>query len=365
MADNVTLDPGAGGAVIAADDVTSVFYQRVKLDAGGDGASTPVLGGGGVEASALRVTIANDSTGLVSVDDNGGSLTVDNATISVVGSGTEATAQRVTIATDSTGVLSVDDNGGSLTVDGTVSITANSAVNVAQVAGTATSVNSGTKDAGTQRVILASDQHALPITDNSGSLTVDNGGTFVVQENGAALTALQLLDNTIFVDDAAYTPGTSSVSAIGMLADQASTDSVNEGDIGIPRITLTRQQITTPAPSVDTEGATIHMNIDVDETEDAVKASAGKILGWYIYNDESTEFYVKFYNDTVANVVVGTTVPVLTIPIPAGSGSNIDWSGMGGIPFSAAITIACTDAATTAGTTGPGANKVIANVLYV
>jgi len=33
--------------------------------------------GGGSEATALRVTIANDSTGVVSVDDNGGSLTVD------------------------------------------------------------------------------------------------------------------------------------------------------------------------------------------------------------------------------------------------------------------------------------------------
>jgi hypothetical protein len=33
--------------------------------------------GGGTEALALRVTLASDSTGLVSVDDNGGSLTVD------------------------------------------------------------------------------------------------------------------------------------------------------------------------------------------------------------------------------------------------------------------------------------------------
>lgn len=33
--------------------------------------------GGGVEATALRVTLANDSTGLVSVDDGGSSLTVD------------------------------------------------------------------------------------------------------------------------------------------------------------------------------------------------------------------------------------------------------------------------------------------------
>lgn len=38
------------------------------------------VSGGGVEATALRVTIASDSTGVLSVDDNGGSLTVDQAT---------------------------------------------------------------------------------------------------------------------------------------------------------------------------------------------------------------------------------------------------------------------------------------------
>lgn len=76
--------------------------------------------GSGTEATALRVTVATDSTGVLSVDDNAGSLTVDNAALSVVGGGVEATALRVTIASDSTGVLSIDDNAGSLTVDGTV-----------------------------------------------------------------------------------------------------------------------------------------------------------------------------------------------------------------------------------------------------
>ena len=79
--------------------------------------------GSGTEATAQRVTIATDSTGVLSVDDNGGSLTIDNAQLSVVGGGTEAAAMRVTIANDSTGVLSIDDNGGSLTVDGTVAVT--------------------------------------------------------------------------------------------------------------------------------------------------------------------------------------------------------------------------------------------------
>lgn len=40
------------------------------------------------------------------------------APLSTTGGGLEATALRVTIASDSTGVLSVDDNGGSITVDG-------------------------------------------------------------------------------------------------------------------------------------------------------------------------------------------------------------------------------------------------------
>lgn len=45
-------------------------------------------------------------------------------------------------------------------------------------------------------------------------------------------------------DDAAFTPGTSSVTPIGALADETATDSVNEGDVGIPRMTLNRRLIT-------------------------------------------------------------------------------------------------------------------------
>ena len=37
MADNVTMNPGSGGAVAAADDIGSVYYQRVKLTLGADG----------------------------------------------------------------------------------------------------------------------------------------------------------------------------------------------------------------------------------------------------------------------------------------------------------------------------------------
>jgi len=62
------------------------------------------------------VTTLTGITNDVSIDDGGNSITIDNSTLAVVGGGTEATALRVTIANDSTGVITVD---GSVTVTAT------------------------------------------------------------------------------------------------------------------------------------------------------------------------------------------------------------------------------------------------------
>ena len=93
-----------------------------------DVTSLPV--GNAAMASSTPVTIASDDTLITALKtaleilDNaisGNEMQVDVVTIpaplNVVGGGTEATAQRVTLANDSTGVVSVDDNAGSLTVD--------------------------------------------------------------------------------------------------------------------------------------------------------------------------------------------------------------------------------------------------------
>lgn len=55
MADNVEVTAGTG-TVIAADDVSSVFYQKVKLDIGGDGATLPVS----ATANAIPVRALDD-----------------------------------------------------------------------------------------------------------------------------------------------------------------------------------------------------------------------------------------------------------------------------------------------------------------
>jgi hypothetical protein len=195
VADNTLLNVGTGGDTLATEDVAGVKYELVKLVSGTAGATTRVGVGTGLEATALRVTIATDSTGVLSVDDNGGSLTIDGVlgansgvdigdvtinnaaaaaavniqdggnsitvdwagTAPPIGAGVEATALRVTLATDSTGVVSVDDNGASLTVDNA-----------------ALSVVGGGVEVTAVRVTLASDSTGLiSVDDNGGSLTVD------------------------------------------------------------------------------------------------------------------------------------------------------------------------------------------------
>ncbi len=159
----------------------------------------------------------------VGINDSGNAITVDwNGTAPPIGGGTEATALKVTIASDSTGVLSVDDNGSSLTVDGTVA--------VSTLGGTVAVTQSGTWD-------------EVGINDSGNSITVDNGGTFLVQENGAALTSLQLIDDTVFTDDTS-THSTGSTKGIGIMATATPTDtSVNANDIGMIAMTTDRRML--------------------------------------------------------------------------------------------------------------------------
>ncbi len=97
MANNVTLDgPGSGGDTISTEDIGGVEYQRIKLIDGTTSSTTVIASGGGVEAAALRVTIANDSTGVLSIDDNSSSLTVDSgATFTIQEDGAALTALQI------------------------------------------------------------------------------------------------------------------------------------------------------------------------------------------------------------------------------------------------------------------------------
>jgi hypothetical protein len=71
MADNVTLPAtgtGTASVVQATDDVSGTHYPKVKLADGTADGTTMVYAGNGTAANALRVTVASDSTGALTVD---------------------------------------------------------------------------------------------------------------------------------------------------------------------------------------------------------------------------------------------------------------------------------------------------------
>ena len=118
MAENVTLNAGSGGSTLAADEIAGVHYQRVKITLGADGAADlDVDSGQQTMANSLPVVLASDHDD-IKIADGGNNISVDwGGTVPPIGAGTEAAALRVTLATDSTGLISIDDNGGALTVD--------------------------------------------------------------------------------------------------------------------------------------------------------------------------------------------------------------------------------------------------------
>jgi hypothetical protein len=83
----------------------------------------------------------------------------------------------------------------------------------------------------------ASNVMYIQIADNAGNSVSVTGGKLDVN---ASVTL-----ETAYVDDSAFTIGTDKVNAQGYLADETATDSVDEGDIGLARMTLTRIQLAT------------------------------------------------------------------------------------------------------------------------
>lgn len=167
---------GAGGTsavddsafTVAVDSVTPAGFLADETTPDSVDEGDVGLGRMTLDRKQLMVMVdATTDANRLDIDASGNTRITWDGTAPPIGAGTEAAALRVTMATDSTGLLSVDDNGGSLTTD-------------------------------------FSGQH---------------------------------------VDDAAFTVATDTILGVGFLADETAPDSVDEGDIGIPRMTLDRKQL--------------------------------------------------------------------------------------------------------------------------
>lgn len=110
-------------------------------------------------------------------------------------------------------------------------------------------------------------------------------------------------------------------------------------------------------------GADVFRSLDLDETEEAVKTSAGTVFGWNITNTAGSTRYVKLYNATVASVSVGTTAPRQTLVVAAGATITMT-PGSVGIYYGTAITAAATTGLADNDTGAPGANEVVCEIYF-
>jgi hypothetical protein len=204
--------------------------------------------------------------------------------------------------------------------------------NVAITAGSGTSIATDDCGAGGHaqvvKLAIATDGSATLIPADSGGLlvnlgtnndvTVTNGGTFATQVDGSALTALQLIDDPVIADDAAFTPATSKVMMAGFQCDDTSTDSVDEGDAGAARMTADRRQIVqigeTGAKDVVGGGS------KTDGTDQAIMAALASnynYLCWLtVYNSSATNTYATLKDGSTTRAI---------IPLPAYGGAVLNW----------------------------------------
>ena len=120
---------------------------------------------------------------------------------------------------------------------------------------------------------------------------------------------------------------------------------------GTPAVTLTSTTVTSSTPATPTASA---VTTAATTNATSTKASAGTLYGLSLSNPTATAVYFKLYN-LAAAPTVGTSVPVITIPLPANSNVYQEFGPMGlrfGTGISWAATGAITDADTTAAVAG-------------
>jgi hypothetical protein len=119
-------------------------------------------------------------------------------------------------------------------------------------------------------------------------------------------------------------------------------------------------------PQIDEGGLSIFRSLDLDESEEQIKATPGQVYGIWFSNTSTGTRFLKFYDATAATVTVGTTTPVITLALPGNASDDISgvFSIVYGIRFNTAITVAATTGVADNDTGAPAANDVLVNIFY-
>lgn len=299
MPNNTTLNSGTGGDVIATDDVAGVKYQRVKLvDGTEDG--TAAIPGDATNGLLVNLGANND-------------VTVTSGTITL--------------------------GAGAATIG---ALTANQSVNIAQMNGVTVTMGNGISGTGVQRVTLAS--------DSTGQVTLAAGSATI-----GALTANQSVNNAQ-VSGTAISVG-NGVSGTGVQRVTLASDSTGQVALATGTNTVGNVGLATRTTGGLT---TFHLVSAATTNATVVKASAGQLYGYYIYNNNAAMRKVAFHNSASAPTA-GASI-FFTINVPPNSAANVSFEM--GIAFSAGIGITMVTDNTDAGATAVAAGDLTANLWY-
>ncbi len=196
---------------------------------------------------AVTVSGTVSVTEPVSVDDNGGSLTIDNAELVAIAASVDGVEASLT-----TLIGHVDGVEGQLTT-----ITGH----VDGVEGLLTTIDGDTGNIATATAAIQVSGEIIDDWDEADRCKVNPiVGQAGVQAGAGAVSAttqrvvlatddlstvsLALLDDVVKTDDAAFTPAVDKVAMVGATFDDAAPDSVNEGDAGALRMSANRNLYT-------------------------------------------------------------------------------------------------------------------------
>jgi hypothetical protein len=167
-----TISQGGNSAIVSAGGALTVDGSAVTQPI--SGTITANIGTSG--SLALDATLAK-----LTVSQGAATGTNTQALVGAVATSAAPTYTTGTInplSLTTSGLLRVDGSGVTQPVSGTVSITANSSVNLNQVAGTTVATGNGVVGTGVQRVAIASNNTAFPVNAvQSGTWTVQPGNT--------------------------------------------------------------------------------------------------------------------------------------------------------------------------------------------
>lgn len=222
------------------------------------------------------------------------------------------------------------------------SLAANQSVNVAQINGVAATMGNGISGTGVQRVTLAS--------DSTGQVTLAAGSATI-----GALTANQSVNNAQ-VSGVAISVG-NGVSGTGVQRVTIASDSTGQVALATGSATVGNVGL---APRTSGGLTPYHLVSAATTNATVVKASAGQLYGYYIYNNATSMRKVAFHN-TASAPTAGASI-FFTVNLPASSAANVEFTM--GIPFSAGIAFTTVTDNTDAGATAVAVGDLTINLFY-